>query len=75
MDLTVPPETIAEQVLLERIQEEGAQAAGADEPRPVRKRFDNLSDLLLGSRFAGATSTWRDPKTDRDKDRQSNPSM
>jgi len=39
------------------IQELVAKEAGlavASEPRPIQKRFDNLSDLLLNSPFAGA---------------------
>jgi hypothetical protein len=39
------------------LQELVAKEAGfpvALEPRPIHKRFDNLSDLLLNSPFAGA---------------------
>jgi len=39
------------------LQELVAKEAGlpiAAEPRPIHKRFDNLSDLLLNSPFAGA---------------------
>jgi hypothetical protein len=39
------------------LQELVAKEAGAPvpaEPRPIQKRFDNLSDLLLNSPFAGA---------------------
>jgi len=50
----VPLEAFAERVLLERIHEEGTHASGADETRPAHRRFDNLSDLLLNSPFAGA---------------------
>jgi hypothetical protein len=50
----IPLEAFAEQVLLERIHEEGTQAGGADEPHPKPRRFENLSDLLLSSPFAGA---------------------
>jgi hypothetical protein len=41
----------------EYLQELVAREAGlpvAAEPRPIHKRFDNLSDLLLNSPFAGA---------------------
>jgi len=31
-----------------------ASLSVAAEPRPIHKRFDNLSDLLLNSPFAGA---------------------
>jgi hypothetical protein len=34
--------------------EEGTQAGDADEPRSPPRRFENLSDLLLSSPFAGA---------------------
>jgi len=39
------------------LQELVAKEAGlpsAADPRPIQKRFDNLSDLLLNSPFAGA---------------------
>jgi len=45
----LPLETFAEQVLLEWI-----QSAAADGPRLERRPFENLSDLLLNSPFAGA---------------------
>jgi len=45
----LPLETFAERVLLEQI-----HSATADGPRPEPKRFENLSDLLLNSPFAGA---------------------
>ncbi len=45
----LPLETFAEQVLLEQI-----HGAPADGPRPEPRRFENLSDLLLNSPFAGA---------------------
>jgi hypothetical protein len=41
----------AEQYALEVLEQDLAAAA---EPRPAPKRFDNLSDLLLSSPFAGA---------------------
>ena len=54
----LPLETFAEQVLLERIHGEGTQApdssVAADYSRPAHKQFDDLSDLLLSSPFAGA---------------------
>jgi hypothetical protein len=50
----LPLEAFAGQVLLELIREEGAQAGTADELPPASRRFDNLSDLLLKSPFAGA---------------------
>ena len=34
----------------------------AAEPRPIQKRFDNLSDLLLNSPFAGANLDLERPK-------------
>ena len=34
----------------------------AAEPRPIQKRFDNLSDLLLNSPFAGADLDLERPK-------------
>jgi hypothetical protein len=50
-------ETFAEQVLLERIHNQGAQApeesVAANQTSPL-KHFDNLSDLLQSSPFAGA---------------------
>lgn len=45
----LPLETFAEQVLLERI-----HSTAADGPRPEPMRFENLSDLVLNSPFAGA---------------------
>ncbi len=50
------------------LQELVAKEAGvpvATEQRPIQKRFDNLSDLLLNSPFAGPISIWSDPKTIR----------
>jgi plasmid stability protein len=41
----------AEQYALEVLEQDLAAAA---EPRPAPRRFDNLSDLLLSSPFAGA---------------------
>jgi hypothetical protein len=45
----LPLETFAEQVLLERI-----RSTSTDGPGPEPRRFENLSDLLLNSPFAGA---------------------
>ena len=45
----LPLETFAEQVLLERIHSTTAKG-----PCPEPRRFENLSDLLLNSPFAGA---------------------
>jgi len=42
----------AEQYALEVLEHDLAAAA---EPQAARRRFDNLSDLLLSSPFAGAT--------------------
>ncbi len=39
--------------LQELVAKEAGLPAGG-EPRPIQKRFDNLSDLLLNSPFAGA---------------------
>jgi hypothetical protein len=39
--------------LQELIAKEAGLPVAAD-PRPIQKRFDNLSDLLLNSPFAGA---------------------
>jgi hypothetical protein len=39
--------------LQELVAKEGG-SSGASEPRPIHERFDNLSDLLLNSPFAGA---------------------
>ncbi len=47
------------------IQELVAKEAGlpvGEEPRPIHKRFDNLSDFLLGSPFAGANLDLERPK-------------
>ncbi len=49
----------------EYLQELVAREAGlpdAAEPRPIHKRFDNLSDLLLNSPFAGANLDLDRPK-------------
>ena len=45
----LPLETFAEQVLLERI-----YSSTGGGPRPEPRPFENLSDLLLNSPFAGA---------------------
>jgi hypothetical protein len=39
---------------LQEIVAREAGNSGASKPRPVHKRFNNLSDLLLNSPFAGA---------------------
>lgn len=49
----------------EYLQELVAREAGlpaAAEPRPIHRRFDNLSDLLLNSPFAGANLDLDRPK-------------
>jgi len=49
----------AEQYALEVLE---LDLAAADHPRPAPKRFDNLSDLLLSSPFAGANLDLRRSK-------------
>jgi hypothetical protein len=52
----------AEQYALEVLEQDLA----ATETRPAPRQFDNLSDLLLGSPFAGANLNI-DPKTSRSR--------
>jgi hypothetical protein len=40
--------------LQELVARQAGLALAADDPRPAHKRFENLSDLLLNSPFAGA---------------------